>query len=278
MKSRYDRYILDNIIRHYKYEPFSTLDRLEEYMINYPLDNIAYIHYAKILISVGKFDEALVILDFIKRVFPDIDGLALVYFRIKALMFKHQYEEALNLYRQHKEELLAGDPNNQMIELVYDLKVLGNAKEKWGGRYLYNQMIDYDYDLFLSHVQKHTAEYNETLDEPNKVVFNSYFPLDRVLKEIQNYIPSDNRLYFGFYQNLYAFKYDDNGKIGNKSVNYFRVITVHDTNSLITMYPLHNGANLPYIDLNYMQESSYSSAKRLSRVDRFYQKYGIQDK
>lgn len=278
MKSRYDRYALDNIVRYYKYEPFSTLNRLEEYITNYPLDHIAYIHYAKILIDVGRFDEALMVLNFISSTFPNAESIALVYFRIKVLMFKHQYEDAKKLYDENRDKLLEAETQNEILEVVYDYKFGENAKEKWGNRYLYNQIMDYSYDDFLNHIQKHTAEYNKDLDNPNKTIFNSDFPIDDVLKEILKYIPSDNRLYFGFYQNLYAFKYDDNGRIRNKSVDYFRVVTVHDTNNLITMYPLHNGANLPYIDLNYMQASNYPSVKRLSRVDRFYQKYGNQVK
>ena len=71
------------------------------------------------------------------------------------------------------------------------------------------------------------------------------------------------------------FKYDNAGRISNKSVDYFRLVTIHGTNAFITMYPMHHGASLPYTDLNYLNEDyKNNNVKRLSRVDKFYNKYG----
>ena len=103
--------------------------------------------------------------------------------------------------------------------------------------YLFRQIINYDEGDFLYHIQKHTADFNKDLDTPNPAIFNTEFPINQVIESIKSYIPSSKRLFTGFYEDTYIFKYDCCGRVDNKSTNYFRVICFHDTNNIITMYP-----------------------------------------
>ncbi len=112
------------------------------------------------------------------------------------------------------------------------------------------------------------------LDDPNPAIFNLDFPLEVVLTELKTLIPNDTMTNFGFYNNFYLFKYDNVGKVNRRSVDYFRVVVINGTNKILTMYPLEHGENLPYVDLNYLNPIYQKpSEKKLSRVEKFYQKY-----
>ena len=64
------------------------------------------------------------------------------------------------------------------------------------------------------------------------------------------------------------------GRVDNKLANYFKVVCLHDTKDFITMCPVLEGENLPYIDINYLKEEKETSkVKRISQTEKFYQRY-----
>ena len=103
-------------------------------------------------------------------------------------------------------------------------------------------------------------------------MFVSKFPINKVLEEIKKYIPSDKRIYNGFYQDTYIFKYDYCGKDDNKAADYFKVICFHNTSDFITMCPSTNCQYLPCIDLNYMAKEK-PKQKQLSQIEKFNKRY-----
>ena len=105
-----------------------------------------------------------------------------------------------------------------------------------------------------------------------KIIFNEDFPVSKVLEELKKYIPSKKSI-FSMYADKYTFKYDFCGRVNNKVSDFFRVVTFHNENKLLTMYPVSYGSELDYIDLNYLKEEK-NSIKRLSRIDKFNQRYG----
>ena len=55
-----------------------------------------------------------------------------------------------------------------------------------------------------------------------------------------------------------------------KLVNYFKVVTFHDSTNFITMYPSTECENLPCVDLNYMQkDKKLPEVKIKSPMDKF---------
>lgn len=274
MKNLYNNYILGNIMKHYKYEPFNVVEQLEEYIRDYPKDSAGYIYYAKMLIDIGNFDIAEQVLDFIDKTFPQARYEETKYYRVRLLMLTNRYEEAKEVFDKYKNEIMHRDPQNEIFEIVYDAITNKSLKRNYENRYLVNQMIEYRYEDFLKHIKKHMADSNKDSDNPNAVIFASDFPIDLILEEVKKYVPSDKRIFFSYNNDFYVFKYDNNGRINNKVVDYFRIVALHDTDNFITMYPLDSGAYLPYIDLNYLKdEKEKSSVKKLSRVDKFNQKY-----
>ena len=273
---RFNNYELSQISKDIKYNPYSALKRIEEYLRVFPEDYCAYSYYIKILVDFGRFEEASSVFDFAKNTFPDKIDTNYIYGKIRFLMFTGKYEEAYSLYINYKEELTEKGFRTDIFETVYDIKANNAVLEKdpSGTKYLYNQSIDYSYDDFLVHMQKHMADYNKNSASPNPVIFSYDFPFEKVLSEIDKLIPNDKRIYYSFFYNLYVFKYDANGRVDNKTVDYFRVVTFYDTKDIITMYPMQHGDYLPYIDLNYLNDIyDYTKVKKLSRVDKFNQKY-----
>ena len=139
--------------------------------------------------------------------------------------------------------------------------------------YLYRQIYEYRESEFMEHISKHMADYNQNIDNPNTSIFVPEFPINEIISEIKKHIPSNKRLLPGFIDDAYYFKYDECGRSNNKIVNYFRVVCFHDTQNFITMYPITDCKDLPYIDLNYLKKDDKPIVKRKSRIELFNQKY-----
>ena len=156
--------------------------------------------------------------------------------------------------------------------MLYCKNKLGKIYEnnKFPDKYLFNQIANYKEDEFLEHIKKHLADYNSELDEPNKNIFVPDFPINDVLKEVKKYIPSEKTLYTGFYENVYVFKYNECGRVNNRLVDYLKIVCFDGTSDMLTILPVEEGENLPYIDLNYMvEEKKVNEVQRISAVERF---------
>ena len=141
--------------------------------------------------------------------------------------------------------------------------------------YLLRQVIEYRESEFLKHIKKHIVDSNDLIDKTNESVFAAEFNIIEIIEEIKKYIPSELGLCYGFLDNIYTFKYDECGRVNNKIVNYFQVVTLHDTCELITMFPVDYGEFLPYVDLNYMNKTNLPKVKRKSQIDKFNQRFGV---
>ena len=53
--------------------------------------------------------------------------------------------------------------------------------------YLFRQIVSYDENDFIDHIKKHTADSNCDKDDPNKNIFSTDFPVDKIIDEIKKY-------------------------------------------------------------------------------------------
>lgn len=259
--------------------------QMEEYLKNYSTDHSAYTYYAYILIVLGYFDEAENILEYVKRTYINDTNFMkdkkkvelikenIIFNTFKLLSYQKRYEELFFFCKENMNIIRKLKLNSLDF---YCKKRLGikcpEAIEKFS--YLFRQIANYSEDDFLEHIKKHMADYNQDLDEPNEYLFGPEFPVNEVLAEVRKYIGSDKRLFSGFYEDLYIFKYDYCGRVKNKAVNYFRVIALNDTDNFITMFPSDDCESMPYIDLNYLSyKKDKPKEKKLSQIDKFNQRY-----
>lgn len=265
-------------------DPISSKVLFEDYLQKYPNDYSAYLFYCSNLIIIGNLELAEKVFDYVQEayqkdeMFLKSDKLEkfkfnMFFTRIKLLSYQEKYEELYNLYLEN----INIDKEKRLNSVwFYSKKRTGrlNDEKRDINSYLYKQIIRYEEDEFYQHVEKHLANTNKDLDEPNSVIFEVNFPLRDVVEEIKKYIPSDKKLFWGFYDNIYFFKYDGCGRVDKRLVNYFKVVCLHDSQEFITMCPICGNENLPYIDLNYMNKEESVKVKRISQIDKFNLRYG----
>lgn len=265
--------------------PLEAKRQFEDYLEKFPTDHSAYTYYAYVLIVLGYFKEAENILEYVKTVYVNDTNFMkdkkkvslirenIIFNTFKLLSYQKRYEELLVFCKENMEIIRKLKLNSLDF---YCKKKLGikcpETIERFS--YLFKQIANYSESEFLEHIKKHLADYNQDIDGPNEYVFVPNFPVDKVLIEVKKHVGSDKKLFSGFYEDLYIFKYDGCGRVKNKLVNYFRVIALNDTNNFITMFPSDDCETMPHIDLNYLlQEEDKPKVKRLSQIDKFNQRY-----
>lgn len=264
--------------------PIESKKLFEEYLKKHPLDYSAQIFYASCLINLGELEEAEnILMDVEKKVYNDgnfrnlkdrykhyIDTL--VYTKIRLFSYKREYQKMHTYCMENLDrvkELRLGEV------YFYSKAKLGIvdkcfSEDRNDHTYIYRQIYEYSYDDFLNHISKHLADNNEKLVKPNGAIFAPDFPLDKLLKEVIKYIPSDKAIITGFFEEKYVFKFDECGRVDNKLTDYFKVVVFEGTQNFITIYPTANYKYFPSVDLNYLKEKIEEPvAPRKSRIDRF---------
>ena len=266
-----------------RYDPIQSIQLFEEYIKKYPNDYSAQNCYVFLLIVLGNTKEANEFLNsmeqsiyynsrfcnhFDKIEFVD-KGIFLNKIRILSRMGDYKELYAYYMRNQH-----LFDDHELLLVPFYCRNMLGLLKDgKEYSSYLYGQIANYSNDEFLKHIERHTADYNKDLDEPNSSIFTASFPLNKVLDEIKKYIPSDKGLGYGFFEDTYVFRYDECGRNKNKLTDFFKVVCFHDNNNLITMCPSERCENLPYTDLNYLIKQDNPKVKSISQIEKFNRRY-----
>lgn len=290
MKAKYfNEYEFKNAIEYIEKNPVIAKIKFEEYIKKYNKDYSAYPYYISCLITLGFFDEAEKWLNYLKKVKYLNDSFNnqqkkvkllednIVYSFCRLLSYEHKYDELYQFCLDNLHIIL----NLKLTSIIFyckgKLDIL-NKKEKDDNRYLHRQMINYSEDTFLKHVNEHLADYNKDLDNPNDSIFAVDFPITKIIETVKSHIPSDKRLYTGFYEDTYIFKYDYCGRVNNKTTNYFKIVFFNDTKNIITMFPTLDFEELPCIDLNYLNENKdaeNTKVRRLSQIDKFNQRYKL---
>lgn len=263
--------------------------KFEQYIKDYPYDYSAYTYYITCLITLGNLEEAENNIEYLKKIdYTNINSKDefnkskhlqnnIVFSYVKLLCYQHKYDELYKLCLDNFSII-----NNIGLSSVFfyckkKLNMIDNGS-RIGEKYLHRQMIDYKESDFLEHIKKHLPNFNKDLSSPNPSIFAYNFPINEIIEAIKNFIPSSKRLFTGFYDDTYFFRYDYCGKENNKYTNYFKVICLHDTSNIITMCPSLNCENLPYIDLNYLKQNineENTKVKKRSQIDKFNQRYKL---
>lgn len=287
-KINYHRYDLNkfrSIIPLMVTNPIEAKKQYEMYIKKYPQDYSAYPYYASSLITLGYFKEAEEILDIAEyKLRKHSNHQAtnnkfknFIITKIRLLAYQEKFEELYQLSTKHYQKLL----NAEFSSLVFYARKKTSRlsiEERNSNTYLYRQIINYQESDFLEHIKKHLSIYNQNIEEPNPNLFTPNIDILKITEEIKKYLLSDKRIYPNFIDDIYIFRYDNCGTVNQKPVNYFKVICLHNTKNLITMCPVKDNLNIPYIDLNYLnqeniQEITNPKIKRLSQIEKFNQRY-----
>lgn len=263
-------------------------EQYDDYFFKYPRDYTSYPYYASFLMKYGYLDEALSVLDYgynlsrgdhkFMRSYDKVKYLDKYYYlyKLKIMIYKENYMEALNIYYDHYEILKESITESNAI-IMYCKKKVGEVipDRKDGKSYLYRQVIEYQESDFLDHIKKHLANDAINMENASSSIFVPEFPINDVFNEIKKYIPSKNCLYPGGIEDAYIFKYNECGRDKYRLTNYFKVFCFHNSKEFITMTPsVVNEKVFPCIDLNYLKnDKDDSSYIKSSQIDKFLNKY-----
>ena len=264
--------------------PLLALEECKKYISKYPKDYSIYTYYIEILLILGRLSEAEKSLKRLEKVVSNDEdynkhadrvyllNCSLAYVKLKLLLLKEEYQEALLFGESHKREL-----RNVRVDAVFLLckRRLGlpieNDREEYS--YLYKQYMDYSEEDFLNHIKKHFSGNDD--EDASKVnsYFSPSFPINEIIDEVKKYIPSDKVLHTGYGDVSYYFRYDGCGRYNKKVENYFKVVCIQGTSNIITIHPIDYGEDLPHVNLNYMVPKEEHDDIKKDQVARFYKRF-----
>lgn len=280
MKSYYDNWETTKILEQKDVDIFGALERLDDYLREYPRDYIAFCRYIKLLISTKQLEKA-------KEVFEMIDENSAIYNgfknnaskkvirgaknglicqKLRYLICDKRFEEAYHFYKKYKNK----------IESIYGLSYMcgiylahktNREYSGYGDSYMKNQILNYDEERFLEHAKEHFQR--KEIDS----VFAPDFPLEEAFLLAKDSIDEEKGVYSGFFTEKYVFKYDFCGIATSSIVDYFQIVKLFDSDQYITMYPFTEGSNFKFVDLNNAVEINDSKIKIKSQVEKFNEKY-----
>ena len=274
----------------YRYEAQDTkvaLELLEQYVEVYPEDISLRENYLTLLIKANHFEKAFEVLNELE---PRATREKLGYMKdkkrreeiissmtsskIKLLLRTGRYQEAYDFIQEKNSNGEAMNMEN-ISSLIFFLKTnlgLSSPNREDQSCYLFTQMAEYREEDFIEHAKRHIYGY-ETEDY-SVGLFYKDFPIEEIFNEIKENINIENRVSKGILDDLYYFKYDNCGRVGDTKCDYLVIIALANSNNYITMYPEISPLNYPYVDLNYIKEEEDVKVKKKSMVDKFYQRYG----
>ena len=244
------------------------------YIKKYPEDISAIGGFTSLLLDLGLIEEAREIIE--KTVITESNKKRSenewIFVKIKLLGCQGKFEECYKLLQEHREKLINTREDFMSVE-VYLQKKLGlpikAGVEKCS--YTVSQIIDYSDERAIEHIKTH--QYGSTED---KSLFSEDFNIEENFYRIKEIISKDenNKMYSGIFKNFYIFKYINCGTRNSDSgkVDYINVITLQDTNEIITMFPRKYPGLFPVVDITPLEKTK---VKKLSQIEKFNKKYGL---
>lgn len=289
-KDFYNKMEFEKLVKILNSDPTRARLGFEEYLEKYPKDYCARTMYASVLVRLQEFELAQKVLDateieiarnghFAKHSekVQSIE-LRIFYNRLTILSHTGRFKELYEYILKHETLSKEIQTDILMLYIKKQLGILEESKSRKKG-YIINQIIDYSENDMLEHVKRYSASDNKSIN--NQIEFAPDISLEEIIREVKQNLKPKNKLCCGLYDDRYIFKYDECGQRNNRKTDYFKVICFQNTGDIITMYPTTDCENLPYVDLNYMKQSPGEESKKvkiISQRDKFYRRYGINNK
>ena len=282
----YDDWKCKSISEQISKRPYDTLEELEKYIYEYPEDFKGKALYASNLVKVGRLEEASKMLKEAEESYETTHFMSLpekkrlraehylIMTRLRILLYQEKYEEFLDYWYVYNDIIYAMGKTKEIARAYhYAREQLGkpSLNEREGTSYLYSQIQSYSEERFI----ERTKNQDYCMDEGH-CIFYPEFPVVKAFEEVKKSIMNLEavRVYSGYIEDLYVFKYDSCGiDMDGKNLDYFSVITFHNTDKYISMSPFPFGLGYKAIDLNYLKEEDIVKTKRKSQIDKFNERY-----
>ena len=265
-KHNYEKKEFQAAVKDIATNPVVTCKRLEKYINNHKTDISAQITYVRVLITLGRLEEAEMVLDNIEELLAEAKASGCInpeqlsqneinylVAKIRLLGFQGKYKDLYDLYKGNIPKV--SGLTELDVALCWAKKQLGMDKHHKRS-YKYNQIKHYSEAAFLEHIKKH-------LLSDDVASFLPSFPLFKIIEAIKKEVSSANAqaLNYNFPYCKYVFKYPKCGKVRDREgkiweVDYFVVVAHYGTENpeFITMCPARNDecSALPQVDLSYL--------------------------
>lgn len=288
-KEFFNQVYFDKIQKNCWLNPISSLADIENYIEQYPKDYMAQYLLVKQLILLEKYEEAEKLLEETdKRVNEHIINdehrkntlkMSLAYCKTKLDLVKGDWEQALKDAKFYEATVKSTDhtlsestASNIVPFVIYKL-----GKERSIQNYYSDQLYDYSFELFKSHVKENHQDENPEIDDQSK--FYDYIDTDVIFDEAKRLLPSFKRYFKGVSDESIFIKYDSCGRSRNKDSNFIEICIAYGTDMMITSYPKREIGEYEYLDFNYLKEKVEGKQEiknnQLSRSQKFFNKYNI---
>lgn len=261
-----------------KKDPWTAKMLLENYIDEYPLDYNGMAYYIFVLITLNKIDEAINYMsnleDESKRSLQfkltgksEILKRYLLLNKIKILAVQERYLELYNLINNSMSLL---EDINHSLRLMCEYKLGLINKEGLdisSLSYVEKQIVDYEEEALINHVKRHLSDDNQDIQIPSSSIFSVDFKLEKVMKEVKKYIPSDKKIISTPISDFYIFKYNDCGRDNGTITDFFKVVCFHNSDKIITLFPISGVDNIESVDLNYLVETKHTGG--ISQIEKF---------
>ena len=243
---------------------------MEEYMENNFVNNLyVLLKYAQILRLQTRYDEALPIL---KALLPTNNKNYALLEMIMIYIQKKDYQKASECIEQLKS---IEDDVEQLKSLSFlDTLVRKQIEGEIVGQESHSLNITYSESRAIGHIIKHHCF--DTHDE-SKGYFDQKINISDLFYKSKALIKNDNLKYYCTSNSLcYYFHYKNIGFDNNNQSTSVFVIIVNPLCGIITMYPISDTVDRSMLNNFEIKEKfdEGKSPKRISQIDKFYQRYG----
>ncbi len=256
-----------NFIKEYRLD--EAISGFQKYLEVYPKDIAAYNFYADALIRANNLDMAELVLSEASKLFNEetSDKAKKSYYLvlIKLLLHQKKYQKCFNVMRKCKKYTDGQYSYNSLILFLKKKLKLLKEEDLKQDIYSLRQIVSYNEEEVLKYIKNTTLNYNV-------ICFKENFPLEDVYERIRQMLPLGSKMIKDVLTDTYIFKYDANGHVKGKLVDYIEVITLADSNEIIKMYPYENREKRNFTDLNPNLDE-VSRIRRISQIEKFNQRY-----
>ena len=175
----------------------------------------------------------------------------------------NNYEKAIQYFNSiNFDEINSNYSNIRQLSAMLGLEITDQDREY----YTIKQIENYDINLAIEHINRH----KNIIDGVG--YFNEDVNIEELLLDVTAKI-KNKRANYNDTLSHYILKYPNVGKYDNISIDYVEVVSIPNTNNVITMYPV---ASDNIFATNYYKEKvKVKTLNRKSQMEKFYERYGI---
>lgn len=179
-------------------------------------------------------------------------------------------QAAYDLYIKFVEnDIFKDDPKKEIQLRAYFSKYIPECQPCVSNFYSYKQISDYNEEEALSHIRKHHYDINQA-DKERHTLFSNEINIRQLFNYAKNNISQEN-FYDNNFFDEYVIKYSDCTLDIDNSMKELKVITIPNTNDIITMYP----CRVYETAIGNKEEFVGKPYVKVSQVDKFKKRYGM---